>query len=556
MIKIFNPTDRVFLNNGEKILKPVKAKVHCADNDDYYLDIEMGIEYIDYIVQGNIIVAPTPSGEQAFRIDNVEKKRTKISARAWHVFYDTENYLIEDSYVVDKNCNDALDHLNNATETRSPFLTISDITTIASFRCVRKSLYEAIQTIIERWGGHLVRNNFNIGIRSQIGQDNGVTIRYKKNLKDITCQEDWSNVVTKLMPVGKDGLLLDEKYIIADVQYDIPYTKTISFSQEIEEDLYKDLEGNLKEIEYITALKQDLKAQAEAYINENKIPKVNYTLKANIEKMTDVGDVVQVIDERLGIELLTNVISYEYDCIQKKYTEVEFGNFRNKLSDFKNNITSGTSKEIDEKTEKVQTTLQKALEKSQEQMSSVLGNSYAIYDGDRILIIDTLPKENAKNCILINSGGIAFSNTGINGDFVTAWSIDGTFNAQAINIINLTASMIKGGTLKLGGVDNTNGVFELYDEAHRLIAEITKEGFKTYGEDGSYVLLNNEVGFAGFDRNNNKIYWVDKDEFHQKKSVVEEEITLCNKLRFIPMTIYDDNGNIKNDGIGLVSTVN
>ena len=183
MIKIFNPTDKVFINNGEKILQPIKAKVHKEDNGDYYLNLEVGIEYIDYIVKDNIIVAPTPTGEQAFRLDNPEKKKNKISAKAWHVFYDAENYLIEDSYVVEKNCNDALDHLNNATDTVSPFTTIADVPTVTSFRCVRKSLYEAIQTIIERWGGHLVRDNFNIEIRTQIGKDNQVTIRYKKNLK-------------------------------------------------------------------------------------------------------------------------------------------------------------------------------------------------------------------------------------------------------------------------------------------------------------------------------------------------------------------------------------
>ena len=37
-----------------------------------------------------------------------------------------------------------------------------------------------------------------------------------------------------------------------------------------------------------------------------------------------------------------------------------------------------------------------------------------------------------------------------------------------------------------------------------------------------------------------------------KKSVVEEEITLCNKMRFIPIEIYDNN-TLVNDGIGLVS---
>ena len=127
---------------------------------------------------------------------------------------------------------------------------------------------------------------------------------------------------------------------------------------------------------------------------------------------------------------------------------------------------------------------------------------------------------------------------------------------QNINVINLTASLIKGGVLKLGGVNNSSGIFELYDEANTLIGVMNKEGLKMYGQDGSYVLLNNEIGFAGYDKNDNKIYWVDKDEFHMKKSVIEEEITLCNKMRFIPITIYDNEGNMINDGIGLVSTVN
>lgn len=556
MIKIFNPTDKVFINNGEKILQPIKAKVHKEDNGDYYLNLEVGIEYIDYIVKDNIIVAPTPTGEQAFRLDNPEKKKNKISAKAWHVFYDAENYLIEDSYVVEKNCNDALDHLNNATDTVSPFTTIADVPTVTSFRCVRKSLYEAIQTIIERWGGHLVRDNFNIEIRTQIGKDNQVTIRYKKNLKDITCKEDWSQVVTKLMPVGKDGLLLDDKYIFADITYNIPYTRTISFNQEIDQEQYKDENGELKENEYMLALKEDLKKQAEAYVEENKYPKVNYTLSANLEKVTDVGDIVQVIDERLGIELLTNVISFEYDCIAKKYTQIQFGNFKNKLSDFASNINSSTEEAIEKTNQSLSTKLTEELSKAQEEIWAAMGSSFVIYDKDKILIVDKLPKEEARNVILANNGGIAFSQTGINGTFNSAWTIDGTLNMQNINVINLVADMIKGGTLKLGSNLNEYGRLELYDEANTLIGEFDKNGLKMYGQDGSYIKINNEVGFAGYDKNDNKIYWVDKDEFHQKKSVVEEEITLCNKVRFIPITIYDNNGNIVNDGIGLVSTVN
>ena len=41
-----------------------------------------------------------------------------------------------------------------------------------------------------------IRDNFNISIMRKIGQDNGVTLRYGKNIQDITVKEDWSKVVT------------------------------------------------------------------------------------------------------------------------------------------------------------------------------------------------------------------------------------------------------------------------------------------------------------------------------------------------------------------------
>jgi hypothetical protein len=179
-----------------------------------------------------------------------------------------------------------------------------------------------------------------------------------------------------------------------------------------------------------------------------------------------------------------------------------------------------------------------------------------IYEGDKILIVDTVPKENATNVLMINNGGIGFSNTGINGPFNSAWTIDNVFNAEQINVINFTANLIKGGTLKLGSNLNQNGNLEVYDTANNLIAELNNNGLKMYGADGSYILMNNTVGFVGYDRLGNQIYWVNGDEFHQKKSVIEEEITLCNKLRFIPITITDSNNNIVNDGIGLVSVYN
>lgn len=554
MIKLFNSTDKLFSSNGDKIIIPVSAKITKQDNGDFYLELTTDLSYINDLTANKILVAPTPQGEQAFRIsNNIDKTKNKINLKAYHVFYDSENYLIEDSYVVEKDCNDALDHLNSATSDLSPFTTLSDVTSINTYRCVRKSLYEAINVVLERWGGHLVRDNFNIQIRDEIGQNNGVVVRYGKNLKDISCEENWNEVVTKLMPVGQEGLLLPEKYVESDIQYDIPYTKTISFTQNVDQDNYKDEEGNLDEEAYQEALIDDLRNQAQNYVNENSIPKVNYTLKANLEKISDVGDTIEVLDERLGINITTNLISYVYDCILGKYIELEFGNFKKTLENLISSITANTQNQIQENNQVLQVTLSNELQEASDKIWNALGSSYVIYEGDKILVVDRLPKETARNVIMINNGGIGFSQNGINGTFNSAWTIDNVLNMEQINVINLTADLIKGGTLKLGSNLNDYGQLEVYDETNTLIAELNKSGLKMYGSDGSYVVMNNQVGFAGYDRLGNQIYWVSKDEFHMKKSVVEEEITLCNKLRFIPITITDENNNVVNDGIGLVS---
>lgn len=547
MIKCFGQADTSFSSNGDVVIQPFKALVHKIDNGDFYLELECSLDYLAYVIPNNIIVAPTPQGEQAFRIFNVQTTRRRITAKCLHLFYDSMNYLIADSYVVNKNCNDALDHLNNSTDNTSPFTTMSDITIINSFRCVRQSLNEAIQTVLERWGGHLVRDNWSISIMDTIGQDNGVTIQYKKNLKEITVNYDWSSVVTKLMPVGKDGLLLEDLYVSSDTQYEIPFTKTVSFEQEINEDDFKDEDGNVDYEAYQEALLDDLRVQAQAYVDDNCIPKVNYTLKANIDKITDVGDTVEVIDERLGINLTTSVLSFIYDCILGKYTEIEFGNAQPQLSNLMSNVQNDIETAVTENNQVITVTLQKELQEAQDFILGMMGNSHVIYNGDQILVVDSLPKETARNVIRINSAGIGFSQNGINGTFSSAWLINGTMDMAQINVINLVADLIKGGTLKLGSNLNSAGQLEVYDEANNLIAKLDNQGLKVFGVDGSYVLINTSVGFAGFDRLGNKIYWVSKDEFHMEKSVVENEITLCNKLRFIPIQ------TATNDGIGLVS---
>jgi phage minor structural protein len=552
MIRIFGQTDTVFTSNGDCVVSPLKAKVHKADNGDYYLDLETDLSYIDYFVEGNIVVANTPTGEQAFRIDNPTKSKNKLVSKCWHVSYSSKNHLIADSYVVDMDCNDALNHLNDAAEPASPFTVHSDVGVVDSYRCVRESLHDAIIKVQERWGGHIVRDNFDIAIMSAIGVDNGIIVQYKKNLSDITCQDNWDNVVTKLLPVGKDGLLLNaldetaDIYLTSSTQYDLPYTKAVTFSQdEIVEEDYESEEA------YKQALVKDLRMQGLDYLTANCVPLVNYTLKANLDRVTDIGDVIEVIDERLGLHLMTQVISFTYDCIFKKYTEVEFGNFTQSLSGLIKNITVEVNHNVTDQVNNVATSLQSQLTQATGAIMGILGDSYVINTGSDVMLVDSLPKEDATNVMRMNQNGVQFSQSGINGPFAEVWNINGDFNAENVNFVNLIADMIKGGTLKRGGHSNLWGNVEYYDNSNRLIGKIDSDGLTLYADNGATLIIDHAHGVRSYDADGNTTLAFDGGKVTSSKTSITEELEIGEMFKFIPMQV-SQSGTVVNSGIGLV----
>lgn len=534
MIRVYDSSEKLFNNNGIKILHPLSAIVFKEDNGDYYIEVEDSIEKVDYYQAGMIINCPTPfpEGNQSFRIVKIEKTNTRIKVKANHVYFDTDNYMIDDKYIVDKDCNYALDYLNKNCDVESPFTTNSDVTSTNSYRCVRKLLSEAITTLIDRWGGHLVRDNFNISIKQNIGVDRGMVVKYRKNITSIKAEEVWDNVVTKIMPVGKDGLLLPEKYLeVKDKLYDIPFSKIVKIDQNLEQ------EENESDEDFTERLIADLRLKAQSYLEENKYPKVNYNLSANLDNITDVGDTIYVDHPKLNIKMTTNVISVKWDVISKKYKNIEFGNFRNKLKDLLKNMNTIASEISKDNSNKTKSFLEKELIDATNKIWGTLGNSFVIYEGDKILIVDKLPKEKAKNVILMNNGGIGFSNTGINGTFATAWTIDGGFNANFITSGKIDTSLIEGydnlalSVNKLVDVTRTltaNNYIEIKDAVKGSVLYLSIKG------NLSLLFLSNQtfLGSNTFFKNSNLII----EDINGNKREIKTNLKRLNVLN----DIYDE----------------
>ena len=224
------------------------------------------------------------------------------------------------------------------------------------------------------------------------------------------------------------------------------------------------------------------------------------------------------------------------------------------------------------------------LEKRIIQASEIItGNAggYVIFhdsDGDgnpdEILIVN-YPDINDPRCNQVwrwNKGGLGFATSYASDNYALALTNDGKINASLIttgeldaskiDVSNLTADMFKGGEIDIGGIIDIqnnrcyDGVLKIFDKNGVEMGIFDKNGIKIYGEGSgnnrAYVLFDSN-GMAGYDTTGTKIFWTNKQEFHMKKAVIEEEISCFGIGKFVRLTTYDQNDNVVNDGIALVS---
>ena len=330
MICSFAAGDTVYTSNGDAVLRPFSARVRNEINGDYTLTLVCPNSEKDYVQGNRIIAVDTPSGRQAFRVVKPTFTGTKINAVCRHVSFDASNYYVNavGSLTSNQYITSAFASLKSAASPSASIFTFSSgIGGMRFFYVAKASLQEGLEKIRELWGGEWVRNNYSITLSPPIYTDHGANIVYRRGLKEISAEYDWTNVVTVLIPVGKDDLTLTA--ISSQTQYANPFRKMVQFSQDIERESYE------SDTAYNTALRADLEAQANAYLAAHCVPSVNYTIRGavDIEGIYDIGDVAHVMDERIGVDIVVRLCAYEYDAIAGRFTELQFGDTKKKLSD-------------------------------------------------------------------------------------------------------------------------------------------------------------------------------------------------------------------------------
>lgn len=437
MIKIFDANDRDFTSAGNIVINSTKCLEYKKKSlNGWYIEVEMPIKYKEYIKKDKLCVVKTKSklNPQAFRIgDNIQYNNRKIVFTANHVMFDAQDYFLVDVRPTNLNGLNALSYINQRTDKVSPFTIYSNVENVNTAYFVRKNLLEAWATIEERWNGVFDADNWDISFLQSVGHDNGETIAYGKNMQSMEIYEDWSNVTTRLYPVGTNELMLPEKYIDSDVQYEKPYTRTVDFQTEITQEDSEDLTEEEKE----EAMIEELRANAQEYLEENKYPKMSYTTTSNINNDMEIGDTIQVLHPLVTIK--TEVLEYQYDIISKRIKSLTFGNFTRDVKAKFDNIKN-TINEIGQEVSRQET----AIQNQTDLINSLNKNGYVYIDDNEILILDKIPKEEAKNVWRFGLGGIGFSSNGYEGPFEVAITMDGQINANFITTGTMSVSRIDG----------------------------------------------------------------------------------------------------------------
>lgn len=243
MITLHHAEEENFNKNGYGVLDDLifdNEKGTWELNGEFKISLELPAitRFTEHIKEKNIIQAPVPfMDRQRFRIYRVEKTLDSIFVEAKHTFYDLLDNWIEDTNIVGQNGHLAIQQLLNRTQYPHPFTGSSNMNNRANARMVRMNPVEAIlddgkaNTFISRWGGELVRDNHSIEMLERRGSDRGIVIEHRKDLLGYNATIDTSTIVTRIHPVGFDGLTLPEKYIDSpkmDPQH--PVIKEIKYS--------------------------------------------------------------------------------------------------------------------------------------------------------------------------------------------------------------------------------------------------------------------------------------------------------------------------------------
>lgn len=448
-----------FTTNGLGALcDAISCRVSEERNGVYELEMVYplsGRRFSDITDRSIIKAIPSPyRAPQLFRVYRHTKPLSgSVTFYARHISYDLSGIPVRPFAA--GTASEAITGVPSASVINNPFEFWTDKQTAASYDYkapanARSVLGGVSGSILDVYGGEYEFDNFTVKLYANRGRDNGVTIRYGKNLTDLEQERNISNVYTGVYPywVDNEGLSLvtcEPEIVKAEGKFGFEKILIVDFSSDFQE----------------APTPEQLKERAERYIRDNKIgvPSVSITtnfvaLDQTVEyaglrllEKCDLCDTVTVQFEKLGVNVKAKIIKIVTDVLREKYESVEIGDAKANFTD------TVTQTEVELQNKPSKSDLETAVSGATQLITGQKGGTIHIRrtaDGKpyELVITDTDSITTAINVWRWNVSGLGFSSNGYNGPYTTAITQDGKIIADFILAGSLNAEIIRAGIIR------------------------------------------------------------------------------------------------------------
>ncbi len=469
---LYDSTEKQFTTNGIGTLADaISCTVIEERNGSYELEMEYplgGINY-DKIRNNRIILAMPSDGQKAqpFRVFKITRPiGGVVKIYAVHLSYDLSGIPVAPFTAND--CSSALNGLKSNSMIANPFEVWTDISGSGKYKqnspaSFRSRLAGTDGSILDSFGkgAELEFDRLTVKVHQNRGRDNGVTIRYGKNLTDLKQQESIENVRTGVIAYWYKEENNTQDVIVGEIQYlenHADYPKENIHVLDCSADFEKKPD------------KQQLNTRAKQYIKANNIgvPKVSIDVSfiqlwqteeyKNIVSLERVSlcDTVHVAFEKLGVNAVAKVIKTEFDVLNERYIKITLGEARSSFGEAIREATKSTIQPL------VKSMVNIAVSNATANISGFSGYVTKVTDANgnwsELVISDNADYTQARNVWRWSQGGLGFSSNGYAGPYTTAITADGHINGAMI-----TAGTINANTVNVGNKVLTETLTELAD---------------------------------------------------------------------------------------------
>lgn len=333
--RLYPPTAAAWDTNGLGALSDcISCVVEETLNGPFELEMQYrlnGLHYADITLRSIILAKPNPTARpQPFRVYKISRPiNGVVTINAQHLSYDLSGIVIEPFNA--PSLASALEGMKTNAVTENPFEYETDKTVISDFVVSYPSSARSLVagqrgSLLDTYGGELEFDRYQVKLWAHRGKDNGVTIRYGKNMTDVNQEEDGSGVYTGVYPYWyseEEGSAdLGSSYVPVEGEFDFTRILLLDLTEEFEN----------------KPTAEELTQKAQEYISNHDpgVPTISTTVswyqsKDFVEKV-NLGDVVGVYFSRLGISAKAKIVKTRYNALQNRYESVEIGSVRSSIA--------------------------------------------------------------------------------------------------------------------------------------------------------------------------------------------------------------------------------